>query len=310
MREDLNKQLCEHERYGSKNRYKQYRGKKTFSPKQGTEGENVPMRESMKYRYGYNQKEFSENLNPLYGSVRKAVGQKWDSFYSELCKTFDKRSVINQHIIQHLFQFIETKNVYVGNDGQLYVARNYYNGGAELLSESSVEYYVDPRDGIIKKNEHRKTYRAIQRERKAKNEAEAAALFREIDKDNVLRFIDGVWYHFEMKDIPLGSMTYVAPLHTKVFQTGYAALGRGIIEKTWDELNSDERARFGRMKLVGKIVMDAFTREAITWDGKKTHGHSWATGSLAGATKYFNIGRYHATKQTASRKLLKKAGIV
>lgn len=307
MRADLNKQLCERERIGHSRHYGEVRNLKDFNPRAGDEGENLPAREPMKARYrmgwGNDQKQFNENLNPLWGNVRKAVGKPWDKFYSELCKNFDKRSVINQHIIQHLEQFVEIKDIYVGDDGELYV-RNPY-GQDEAIKSGRTEYYVDPRDGILKLNKHYKNYKQINREREAERQRERDKVFRQIDADNVLRFIDGVWFHFEMKDIPEGKMVYEKPLGVHEFRLGYAALGRGLITKTWEEMNQQERQRYGKGRMVGQTVHDVFLGKTVT----KTAG-----GQIIGVWENirgnFPGGKYHAVKHTASHKMLKKAGIV
>ena len=108
MRQDLNKQLCERERLGHSLKYRDYRHKRDYNDYLGEEGENLLQREGMKTRYGWNRKSFNENLNPLYGLIRKNAGRPWDTFYSELCEVFDTRSVINGHILQHLLQYVNT----------------------------------------------------------------------------------------------------------------------------------------------------------------------------------------------------------
>lgn len=102
MRKDFNKLLCEHERHGSDRSYHEVRHSKKFA-------NDEARRESMKKRHTvlHNRKEFGENLSPLYRFIKKSVGRKWNDVYSELCQTFDMRSVINQHIMFHLEQWVE-----------------------------------------------------------------------------------------------------------------------------------------------------------------------------------------------------------
>lgn len=155
-------------------------------------------REGMSFRYGYDGKTFNENLNPLYGQIRKAVGRKWDSFYSDLRKNFDMRSVINQHILQHLYQYI-AKDVFMHN-GELCVDRRY--GGPKPLKESRYEFYVDPRTGYIRRNRFRKTYRQIQKQRDAEHAAEEAKVTRWIDPTTVLRKVNDTWFIYDVRPIP------------------------------------------------------------------------------------------------------------
>src|SRR5271155_3661608 len=99
-------------------KYKEVRHKKKFSSI-GEDGENLRSFESTMYRYVRDgeTKNFNENLSPLKGAIRAAIGKRWDTFYSDLCKNFDKRSVINQHILQHLFEYVE-RDVYI-EDGEV-----------------------------------------------------------------------------------------------------------------------------------------------------------------------------------------------
>jgi hypothetical protein len=200
MRKDLNKLLCERERVGHSDHYGYYRRSKRFDGQHDVEDTNELFtgvgsghRESMTARHG--TKSFNENLNPLYGFIRKSLGKKWDKVYSEICEVFDKRSVINQHILIHLFQYVET-NVRVGTDGKLYVLREYTNEYIPV-GETSTEYYVDPRDGILKYNHARLTQRQEMRAWREERQR------RQLDKKRVLgpmlelERVDGIWYEFQ-----------------------------------------------------------------------------------------------------------------
>ena len=153
MRLDLNKLLCERERHRSTNKHRPYRRMKKFQPHLDPDGDiHAKKQEGMRWRYGWDGKDFNENLSPLRGQIRKALGKRFDKFYSELCKVFDKRSVINQHILLHLDQELERKDVFVGKDGRLWVHHLY--GSDVPIWKSGVEYFVDPRNGIIRRNKY------------------------------------------------------------------------------------------------------------------------------------------------------------
>jgi hypothetical protein len=231
MREDLNKLLCERERPRSWDHYSNYRNLDRFERQyvdafefdddevlDPFTGVGSGSRESMKYRYGYDSKQFNENLNPLWGVVRKNVGRKWDKVYSELCEVFDKRSVINQHILTHLFDFVEL-NVVV-TDGKLWVNQRYYSH-PRLLRDSDVEYYVDPRDGILKRNAHRKSYKVVQRELNAAKKVEEAKTKRVVDADTELHLINGVW--FEVKFAVFEGTTKVTMIKNSWSKNTYAS---------------------------------------------------------------------------------------
>ena len=304
MRADLNKQLCERERVGHSKRYKEVRRSKKFS-NPGEEGENLPSFESTKHRYGYETKDFNENLNPLYSQLRKALGRPWDKFYSELCQNFDKRSVINAHILQHLYDRIAV-NVEERN-GELWIMERY--GGPTLLKNSSyTEYYVDPRDGIIKKNKASETYRQSQRRRAAEAEKKSLETVRWLDNYNVLRKINDTWFHFELKDIPKGTVTYSKPEGKELFKIhSYDGEGR-----PWEKLRDYEKEKVGVPHFSGGSAFDVFYQERVYIDSKKgttmalhrSFDSSWPQQQMLRAK------RYHASKKSASHKQLKQAGII
>lgn len=307
MRDDLNKLLCEHERYGSNRSFRQVRRKREFVGNPGDEYENLRSREGIKRRYiggwGSDSKEFGENLNPLYGAVRKAVGRRWDDFYSELRTNFDTRSVINQHILQHLYSYIDTKT-FLDEDGDVAVHSNY--SGVVKVRNSGTDLYVDPRDGIIKRNKHYRSYKQVEAARKVEREREQAKVYREIDENTVLRLIDGVWYEFEMKVIPQGEIRYTKPYaftEVNVNPTWLRSFPPKM--KTWDELNEAERARFGSPKVVGNTAYDVFRHETVVNTSLGLH----SAGGRRLRLDDYNKKKYHASKKTASSKTLRQLGI-
>lgn len=215
MRKDLNKLLCERERQGSGRRFHYSRRDKRFDDKllqdifgsdeEEFTGVGALPREGMRDRYNGGDKSFSENLNPLYGFIRKSIGKPWTKVYSEICEVFDKRSVINQHILVHLFQYVEINDMRIGEDNKLYVF-NPYNfhfrkeQGFTPLAQSRVEYYVDPRDGILKRNNDYRTYGQISRAQRDKHLAEKASKERHIHKNLDLVKEDGIWYAVKYQD--------------------------------------------------------------------------------------------------------------
>lgn len=211
MRADLNKQLCEEERHNSSDCYGNYRHDRRANEKyddmydlDNEDREDAYQmsgaRESMKQRYKmhWHEKEFGEHLNPLYGQIRKAVGRKWDDFYSELSKVFDTRSVINRHILLHLYDHIDVDGVFVGDDGELY-SRNKYNQQAYQIGEDTSQYYVDPRDGIIKINRKYKHYRTQRRQRDAEYVTEQQKVRRVVDDTTELHNLNGVWFEIKFR---------------------------------------------------------------------------------------------------------------
>lgn len=203
MRQDFNKLLCERERYNSGSSFKEVRHEKRFiHARDLDEYSDFASREGMKSRYKKSSKvrgkDFKENLNPLKSFLHSSVGRNWNKIYSEICSTFDKRSVINQHILIHLFQYVETKIV-VGDDGRLKYFMPYSWSSKESawkdIKTGYFDYYVDPRDGRLCYNKNKMTDHQIRRERALKTKIEKENVFRKLDEFNSLRKQDNIWYH-------------------------------------------------------------------------------------------------------------------
>jgi hypothetical protein len=292
VRHDLNKLLCERERHGHDRKYKEVRRNKKFiSP--GEEGENMPSFESTKFRYSRvgEQKSFSENLTPLQGLIRANVGKRWDTFYSELCEVFDMSSVINQHILQHLYQYVE-KEIYLKDD-ELYVRGKYSHSTDTKLRDSSTKFYVDPRDGKIHKNKYEKHQRRAQEQADALEAKDIASIYHKIDNDNVLHKIDGVWFHFTMEDVLPGKYVFTKPQGENLFKLGIYKNK----ERTWEQLDEHDRARFGIKTYQGNSVYDVYLKKQVINDKRYGYASDHAT-------------RYHVTKKTASHQMLKRLGLV
>ena len=275
MRSDLNKLLCEHERYGSKRGYKEVRRDRTFDlyDEDGPIGRREGMR--WRYKFHWNEKEFGENLNPLYGIVHKNVGRKWDDVYSELCKVFDTRSVINQHILFHLDQMLEIKDVFVGEDGDLWIRNNY--SGNRPLKDSGSEYYVDPRDGILYRNQAYRTWNQDARKRAAEQRAKRRETYR---NEGSFCFIKdektGIWYRYDYKEIPASKI---------VGKWKTSTVGNIVLKPMWVE------------EVIPSYEFDYYKQEAIKW-----HKESWRVRVHPDAP----VNTVHVNKRTASKKDIKK----
>jgi hypothetical protein len=264
MRRDLNKVLVERERVRSSSGFKDVRGFKEPKPAAGIQawpfkGESSsphPFKEGMKKPYQKKvwKKEFSENLNPLYGVIRKNVGQHWDKVYSQLSKNFDKRSVINQHILIHLFQFVEV-NTFMHNGKVCYTNLAAYsmNKGITPITESGAEYYVHPISRVLLKNKIKSTKthnREVQVEKKREEAKYLKALAAFNNKDGkgerwAIK-INDIWFevsiiprpkpekHSRVIDSETGKREYYThyPTYNEVSLYGAKFLPYGLINET------------------------------------------------------------------------------
>lgn len=148
MRYDMAKVVVERPRAGSKWRYKDRRpGLNRGDP------EELHSNLSMRRPYGYERKKFTDLLGPLQGFIRSRVGRKWDDVYSEVCERIGGNSTVQLHILQHLFQFVSVKVVRLA-DGTLEERGRFW---PQSIYPS--EFFVDPDDGILKRNPARDLWR-------------------------------------------------------------------------------------------------------------------------------------------------------
>ena len=106
--------------------------------------DHLPSHSSMrpKSRNWYDRKELNEYLNPLVRYLAKNCNRPWDKVYSEICKNMDRRGVVQDHIFQHLFDYVELKPSF--KEGHPYrVVR-----GTPLYKDGYT-FYVD-KEGLLK----------------------------------------------------------------------------------------------------------------------------------------------------------------
>lgn len=151
MRPDMNKVIVERARRGSDMKYHDWRAK--FR----RDIEYLPNNQSMTKIYGWQRKDKSENLAPIFGFLRKSVGKNWDDIYSIICKTFNRNKVINQHILDHVDQYVCTKGLYF-IDGKYYTIPKYrlaHERTYENINNSHFSFYVDV-NGILRQTKPKK----------------------------------------------------------------------------------------------------------------------------------------------------------
>jgi hypothetical protein len=286
MRPDLNKLLCEHERYNHRSKFRDQRHSKKYKYK-NDDGEDIPTHEGMTERYHYDSKDFGENLSPLYRQIEKYVGRSFDDFYSDLCTNFDRRSAVGNHIFQHLSDrfvwktWIKDGEVWFHNEayGPLPITGNFLSG--------RIRYYVDPRDRIIKRVPN------IQK-KDTREEKPIDTIY--LDDDHVLRLIRGVWYIFELRELPEPRWLFMPRRGVTQYEI-INPYNRSKRIATWEEMTEKEQQRYGIKRLVADSKMDLFTG-------------NWVSKSIYPSVFYHRITHYHATKKQASHKELKKAGLV
>lgn len=145
-------------------------------------------------------KRLNETLNPLKRYLASNVGRPWDKVYSEISEHLKPTSTVQQHVRDHLTDFVATKTSMKA--GVVMVTPRY--GGERALEDDWCLYYVHPRTGLLRKNEKYKRVGARNREARQKREAELAKRMRIIDAKTQLHlFEDGAWWEVKLAKIPV-----------------------------------------------------------------------------------------------------------
>jgi hypothetical protein len=307
MRDDFAKVLVERPRHGHHRSFGEQRHRKDFKDNELYFGG----RESMKKRYDSwtDRKSFNEHLNPLKGWLRSVVGKPWDKSYSELREKFDARSTINNHILEHLWDYVET-HAFVEDGKVMCQVTNIYGAASRTIpiKQCYSDYYVCPKDGTLK-IVNKAPKRAVRNAREiAAREAEAK-IFRVVNEHQHLHFIDGVWFVFEVKNLPLATIEYRRPAHygttPQLFKRGWMPNGKMV---EWDQLSQSDRERYGSKVITG-MVTDAFDDQKIYRTVSPSRTRSPKDSYSQNRVSKAGSGKYYVSKFTASHKVLKEAGL-
>lgn len=152
MRKDFGRVVIERERSGSSARNLKMRKTGRFQM-EAPEWENWDYDGPLKVRtnglYGVKhvydrkvgEKQFSDVLGPVHGYLHKSIGRPWNDVFSELTTALGRGSHPIRHVLtSHALSEVDT-NTYL-KDGRVY---------AQPYSRVYGDYYVDPRDGTLRK---------------------------------------------------------------------------------------------------------------------------------------------------------------
>jgi hypothetical protein len=188
MRADMFKVLVERPRRG-----KSWQGGAAARRRDDLDG---PMHLGM--RQGYGHVGLNENLAPLKRYLRAQVGRPWDKVFSEISARIDRRNTVQQHILQHVDQFIAVQVEW--RDGRLVDLKS---RGIWVRDDAlRQELYVDPRTGIVRVNENYTSWTRRRKERVRAQEAELATRRRRLDAKTMLLKLDEQWYRVEVETFP------------------------------------------------------------------------------------------------------------
>ncbi|HEY5759090.1 MAG TPA: hypothetical protein VIU34_24860 [Steroidobacter sp.] len=218
-------------------------------------------------RAGYGYRGLNENLAPLRRYLLSQVGRPWDKVFSEICSGIDRRNTVQQHIHQHIDDFIATR-VEI-RDGELVDL----NGRDRFLRYGGMhqQLYVDPRTGLIrinKKYRNWRNYRSASTEREERAQAEVDARRRVLDERTLLLRLSEVWFEVKLAELPLPReiVTMDSPQRTRmIVDARYDAVLRR--KTSFAHTDSSEHKR-----VYGSSDLYAVSKRQLSKREIKTHG--------------------------------------
>lgn len=163
--------------------------------------EDFPNNVSMRRMYGYFRKEFSDLLGPLRAFLSKAAreGRSFNSVYSEIKKVLNGNGVLQQHVLEHVFD-----NLYFKNEDGTYYQKGKNRSGEPVfrIDNGKLEMVrrwggVMSQDFILIDNDIMSIYEYKLIQRKPKKEK------TNINGKEIMKS-EGIWYWIKEKEIKCG----------------------------------------------------------------------------------------------------------
>lgn len=111
-------------------------------------------------------------------------------------------STVQQHVRDHLDDFVAIKTRMKA--GKVVVASVRYGGERPLERDYSL-FYVHPRTGLLRKNEHRISRTKLARELREAKQAALDARMRVVDAKTQLHLFEDSWWEVKLAKIPAGA---------------------------------------------------------------------------------------------------------
>jgi len=161
MRDDMFEVIIERPRHASRARFP-----RKLRRRDAVATRHDPERLGFLAGIGLTDKSLNENLAPLRRYLERQVNRPWDKVWSEICAKLKPSSTVQQHVRDHIGDFVAIKTFM--KDGAVWIGDAFLTT-PQPLKGSRLRLYVDPRSGLLRRNEHFQTlkqyYAAKVRER-------------------------------------------------------------------------------------------------------------------------------------------------
>ena len=174
--------------------------------------EDMPSHEGMRRAHALrgDRKELNENLAPLRRYLERQVGRPWSKVYSQIAQNLRVDSTVQQHVRDHLHDFVAVKPRRVASG---------WRPGRAIWWQP---LYVDPVTGLLCRTDRLPEEKA--RRRAARNRPAAPIERIALGEDAELRLISGLWYHVQLARLPEPTYQVCLEVRTR-FCNGYSRRG-------------------------------------------------------------------------------------
>jgi hypothetical protein len=266
MREDMAQVIVERPRI------------KPFNTRKGraTPLEDLPQHEGMRRVYALrgDRKRLNENLAPLRRYLESQVGRPWRKVYAEIAARLRVDNAVQQHVRDHLRDFVAVKPRRV----------NRYGSGIWWQ-----RLYVDPVTGLLCRTDRLPEEKAYLR---AKRNKAAAVIERvSLSDERELRLILGIWYEARL-----------SPLPEPVYEVRREIRKLPYVPNSWRSRFFEAEMNVGR--LITPPVWDVVTGAMIEAGPEIDDARSWEAHRQAHPDR-----RYAMAKRVLSRRELRRHGL-
>ncbi|MGP1385658.1 MAG: hypothetical protein ACTS2F_18990 [Thainema sp.] len=144
-------------------------------------------------------KYFSDHLAPLRRYLRSQVGQPWNDVYSKLCQQLDTSTLSGQHILSHVWHYVERHVELI--DGIPYRKSD---GGYRLTRSYQLQLYVHSETGILCDVKDIDPTSFVDSTSKPNRQLDCLNL----DAYHQYRKIDDIWYLITYQDVPTTEIVF------------------------------------------------------------------------------------------------------
>jgi len=165
----------------------------------------APLQQGMR-RAHKDRKGFNEHLSPLRRFLESRVGKYWPKVYSEICENLRPSSTVQQHVRDHLEDFVAVRTSI--RDGVIWV---HSRRRVHRLHEGWERLYVHPVSHCLLRNKHWLDRRRAYEKQRARAAAEIAERRRELGDNRQLHKLRGCWFEVTLAPIESRRQTFAKP---------------------------------------------------------------------------------------------------